>query len=127
MKLTAQQEAFAQHVADGKSQAEAYRLAYPRFRGNDKTCWEMASRAMRKVGARVEALREKLAEKALWTREQSVTVLSGIACGAEKCSDRVSAVKELNAMHGFNAPVKMDVHGMMLAAVLPAKGGSDDC
>lgn len=128
--LTHQQERFAQCVASGMSQAAAYREAYPRANTwRDSSVWVKASElsANAKVSGRIAALRAELAAKLLWTREQSVTVLSGIACGAEKCSDRVSAVKELNAMHGFNAPVKMDVHGMLLAAVLPAKGGSDDC
>lgn len=43
-QLTHQQELFAQNVAAGKSQSEAYRTAYPRsLKWNDKSVWEKAS------------------------------------------------------------------------------------
>jgi hypothetical protein len=46
----------------------------------------------------------------LWTRERSVLLLGNIAVGInEKSSDRISAIKELNAMHGYNEPAKMEI------------------
>lgn len=53
-----QQERFAQEVALGKSQAEAYRLAYNTHRMKDETIWSSASILMAdcKVTARVAAL-----------------------------------------------------------------------
>lgn len=110
-RLTAKQEAFAQAVADGLTLADAFRSSYDASRSTDKSIWESGARLMAdvKVASRVAALREKLAARALWTREQSVNVLSEIAQAGEKDADRVRAVSELNAMHGYDAPKKVDL------------------
>lgn len=121
MAVTPRQEEFAQEVANGHSQAEAYRIVFPNSRKwKDQAVHVNASKMMARtnVALRVAELRADLAKKALWTREQSVTLLSEIASAAEKDSDRVSAVKELNAMHGFNAPQKME-HSMAINWPLP--------
>jgi hypothetical protein len=66
--------------------------------------------ADRKVSAWAADLRAKIAEKHIWTREKSVRVLSEIADDDESRNpDKVSAIKELNAMHGFLAPSKHEV------------------
>jgi len=114
MALTAKQEAFAQAVADGMTQADAYRKAYAAGSMKPATVQSKACLLMAdgKVRARVDELRGKLEEKALWTRERSVAVLADIADGMEcKAVERVAAVKELNAMHGFNAPAKVELQG----------------
>lgn len=108
--LTAKQEAFAQAIASGKTQADAYRLAYNADKQKDATLWSNASRLMAdsKVLARVDELRGKLEKKELWTREMSVKALIG-AYKEGNPTAKIAAVKELNAMHGFNAPTKLDV------------------
>lgn len=114
MALTAKQEAFAQALADGMTQADAYRKAYSVRDATTKSVHELASKLAKntKVASRVDELRGKLEEKALWTRERSVAVLADIADGMEcKAVERVAAVKELNAMHGFNAPAKVELQG----------------
>lgn len=114
MKLTAKQEAFAQAVASGLTQSDAYRKAYAAHRMTDKSVHESASRLMRdvKVASRIDALKGKLEEKALWSREKSVAVLAEIAAGIEsRAGEKVAAVKELNAMHGFNEPAKLAIQG----------------
>lgn len=105
--LTPKQERFAQCVADGMSQADAYRTAYdcaPSTKA--ETIQKRASELMADgaVSGRVIELREMLTEKALWSREDSVNVLKSIANDEmnAKPAERVSAVKELNAMHGWN-------------------------
>ena len=111
MKLTAKQEKFAQCLADGMTQADAYRSAYNASKMKPETIWSKASELMAdgKVTARVTELRAALEEKQLWTREQSVAILSGITLDKEsKATEKVAAVKELNSMHGFNAPIKVD-------------------
>ena len=113
-KLTPREEKFAQGVADGLSQAEAYRQAYQSAAGwKDKTVWSRASELMAdsKVSGRVEELRAELAKQALWSRMDSVATLKPIATGAEKDSDRIAAVKVLNEMHGYNAPTKLEHTG----------------
>lgn len=65
MKLTNQQEKFAQDVASGKSQAEAYRIAYPKSqKWKDESVWAKASHLMgnAKVQARVSELRAEHAK-----------------------------------------------------------------
>lgn len=114
MSLTPQQELFAQHVASGKSQAEAYRIAYPKSAA--WTAQAVANQAHKLMGnpdipPRIQAIRDELAERGLWSREQSVRVLAEIASGGEKDADRVRAVAELNKMHGFEAPVKVEHSG----------------
>lgn len=112
--LTSQQEKFAEGVANGKSQAEAYRAAYPKSqKWKPETLWSKASEMMshRKVSERVAEIRAELAKKSLWTREQSVKVLAEIAMAAEKDADRVRATAELNKMHGFEAPQKIEHSG----------------
>lgn len=111
MSLTSQQEKFAQGVASGKSQSDAYRVAYPKSqKWKPDTVWKRASETMadREVLGRVEGIRAELAAKGLWTREQSVLALVGVVKAPEKATDIVAAVKELNSMHGFNAPTKVE-------------------
>ena len=113
MSLTSQQEAFARGVAEGKTQAEAYREAYPKARRwKASSVYSQASRMLEnpKVSARVEAIRAELAERSLWSREQSVEALKGVISTPDKASDVVAAVRELNAMHGFNAPEQVEVN-----------------
>lgn len=111
-KLTAKQEAFCNGIADGLNQADAYRSAYQGISMTDKTIQEAACRLMAnsKVQARVTELKSRLEKKQLWTREMSVKVLGSIASKTESPhSARVSAVRELNLMHGYNEPSKLDI------------------
>ena len=107
--LTQKQESFAQNIADGMTQADAYRAAYdcaPTTKPETiqkRACELMADGV---ISGRVEELREQLAEKSLWSRADSVNILAEIAQDlGNKAGERVSAVKELNAMHGWNKQV----------------------
>lgn len=111
--LTPKQEKFAQCVADGMTQADAYRVAYdcaPSTKAESIQVNACKLMADANVSQRVAELREMLTEKALWSREDSVNVLKSIANDEmnAKPAERVSAVKELNAMHGFNAKQVID-------------------
>ena len=70
--LTPKQEAFAQAVASGKNQSDAYRMAYRVREGttaaavNQHACRVMA---LGKVSARVEELRAPVVQKARMTLE----------------------------------------------------------
>lgn len=113
MKLTHKQEAFAQAFVTGLNQSDAYRAAYKVRTGTKpESVNQNASRIMAdiNVASRVKALQTELANKSLWTREQSVAVLVDvIGEGDSKAGDKISAVKVLNDMQGFNAPTKLDV------------------
>ena len=115
VKLTAKQEAFAQAIADGLGQADAYRFAYDAEQMKDETVYPNASRLMNnsKVAARVAELKSQVVEKQLWTREMSVKGLMSayrIALEAKTSTGMTAAVKELNIMHGFNEPTKVAVN-----------------
>jgi phage terminase small subunit len=114
VKLTAKQEAFCQGIADGLGQADAYRRAYDAEGMKDNSIYPKASELMKngKVSARIAELRAGVQEKQLWSREMSVKALVQAfreGSGAVK----VSAVKELNAMHGYNEPAKLAINAQV--------------
>lgn len=114
VKLTAKQEAFAQAIADGLGQADAYRFAYDAENMKDESVYPQASKLMKnpKVATRVGELKAQVADKQLWTREMSVKGLISayrIALEAKTSTGMTAAVKELNIMHGYNEPTKLQV------------------
>ena len=118
VKLTAKQEAFCQGIADGLGQADAYRAAYNAEGMKDNTIYPKASELMKngKVAARIAELRESVQEKQLWSREMSVKAL--VAAYREGSgSVKVAAVKELNAMHGYNEPSKVSINGSLIQRI----------
>lgn len=114
VKLTAKQEAFAQAIADGLGQADAYRFAYDAENMKDESVYPQASKLMKnpKVATRIGELKAQVADKQLWTREMSVKGLISayrIALEAKASTGMTAAVKELNIMHGYNEPTKLSV------------------
>jgi hypothetical protein len=114
IKLTAKQEAFCQGIADGMGQADAYRIAYDAEGMKDSTVYSKASILMTegKITARVTELKKALSEKQLWSREMSVKGLVAaykVASSSKNASGMTGAIKELNAMHGYNEPAKVSV------------------
>ena len=85
--LNPQRERFAQEVACGKSQSDAYREAYAKSRKwKAETVQQAASRLMAdsKVYARVEELRRPILEKVGLTLEDHLTKLADLRDKAEK-------------------------------------------
>jgi hypothetical protein len=122
LKLTAKQEAFAQAIADGMGQGDAYRMAYDAEGMKDSTIYPKASRMLSegKIRARVDELKSLVVEKQLWTREMSVKGLIQayrIAQDAKTSTGMTAAVKELNVMHGFNEPTKLSITGSMIQRI----------
>lgn len=117
VKLTAKQEAFAQGIADGLGQADAYRRAYDAGGMKDNSIYPKASELMKngKVAARIAELKASVQEKQLWSREMSVKALVQ-AYKEGSGSVKVAAVKELNAMHGYNEPAKLAVNAQVSSA-----------
>jgi phage terminase small subunit len=64
-KLTSKQEAFAQAVAGGMTQADAYRSSYDVKTATAKSIQELASTLMKnvKVASRVTSLKRELSER----------------------------------------------------------------
>ena len=87
MSLSPKQEAFSAGVAQGLSQAEAYRRAYPRSNAwKDDTVYSRASELMadRKISGRVEDLMRKAAAANEVTQERIVKELARIAFGNKR-------------------------------------------
>jgi hypothetical protein len=112
-ELTSQQEKFCRLVAEGASQASAYREAYPKsqkWKENSVMC--ESSKLMRHthISHRVNVLKEELNRKSLWTREEAVNILKSLLHD-DSCrkNDIINAIKELNKMHGFEEAKKLDV------------------
>jgi transposase len=119
VNLTAKQEAFCQGIADGLGQADAYRAAYGCADWKDNVIYSKASVLMKngKVMERIRELRSSVEEKQLWSREMSVKALVQ-AYREGSGSVKVAAVKELNAMHGYNEPAKVNINGNLVAKVV---------
>ena len=110
MKLTPKQENFARLYVELGSASEAYRRAYDPT--DTKASWiaEEASRTLHHpdVSQRVQQLRDRLEEEAIWNRLDSLRVLAEIAKGIDadaKPSDKVAATKELNSMQGYKKQI----------------------
>lgn len=114
-RLTAKQEAFCQALAAGSSQSDAYRQAYTvKASTSAATIAASASRLMAdpKISTRLDEIRNVMAEAIAWTREDSARALIEIVRGEDpSASAKIAAVKELNAMFGFNAPEKPGIAG----------------
>lgn len=119
VNLTAKQEAFCQGIADGLGQADSYRAAYNAEGMKDNVIYARASELMKngKVTDRIKELRSEVQEKQLWSREMSVKALVQ-AYREGSGSVKVAAVKELNAMHGYNEPAKLSVNGNLVHKVV---------
>jgi phage terminase small subunit len=105
-------EKFCQAYVSGKTVADSYRIAYPNFKGSQRrrqtTGYKLKKR--NDVATRITELQNQLEKRTLWTRETSVKELAKIALKGERDSDKISSIKELNAMHGFNAPIEQNVN-----------------
>lgn len=113
MTLTAKQENFCQAIASGMNQSDAYRSAYDAGNMKPESINVNASKlcADAKVALRVTELKDEIAAKALWTREDSVLTLKSVIDASDKGMEITGAVKVLNEMHGYNAPKEINVTG----------------
>lgn len=129
MSLTHKQEAFAQAVASGASLIDAYTSCYDvTSEERSNGLYVDASKLMSdpNITLRVAYLKDEIAAKALWTREDSVRTLKTVIEGNDKGTEVTGAVKVLNEMHGYNAPVKIEHSGTITKIELVAFGNSTD-
>lgn len=96
-------EKFAQLVASGKSETDAY---YETYKTKNKVSAKAnGNRLMTNaiVRVRVRELQEENAKRASLSREESQNILSEIARDSQMgARDRISAIAELNRMNGWN-------------------------
>ena len=112
MKLSNKQEHFCQEYIKDSNATRSYKMAYSVAENTKEQCiWVNASKLLSnaKVTLRIDELKKALANRNLWTREHSVKILAKIAVSTDtKPTEKTQAVKELNAMHGYNEPTKID-------------------
>ncbi len=114
MTLTPKQEKFAQAVASGMTQSDAYRHAYSTENMADSTIWTKASElaADGKVSGRIKALQEAAAIAALWSRVLSIkTKRQALQIAIEKKDSRaiIQASEALDRLYGYEPPKRVDV------------------
>jgi hypothetical protein len=61
------------------------------------------------IRGRIAELRAHPALDSIWTIQDSLNVLKGIALRSERDADKVAAVKEINNMRGFKAATRYDL------------------
>lgn len=101
--LTAKREEFAKKIAEGMTQADAYRAAYSCQKMSDKTVWENASRLMAdsKVLARVKELRDMAAKPTIITAQKRKEWLTSVIQDPEiDINAKLKASDQLNRMEG---------------------------
>ena len=101
--LTAKQEQFAKGIAEGMTQADAYRSAYNTSKMSDKTIWENASRLMSdsKVTARLKELRDMSAKPTIMTAQKRKEWLTDVINDPNvDINARLKASDQLNRMDG---------------------------
>ena len=111
--MTPKQEAFAIAVSNGKNQADAYRIAYDAKNMKATTIASKASILMTdgNVRAMIDQLKQQLADKELWTREDSIRAMIQVIEEPDNQGCKINAVKVINDMQGFNAATKTQVSG----------------
>ncbi len=114
-KLTQAQDHFARLIVEGKSQAEAYREAYPKSqKWADKALWNRASELAANSGVlgRVSKLRQEAAEKSVMTLDSHLKELERLRNLAEEQGNVNAAIQAEVARgkhSGVIAATKVDV------------------
>lgn len=101
--LTAKQENFAKGIAEGMTQADAYRSAYNTSRMTDKSVWEKASELAKdiKVAARVKELRDMAAKSTIMNAQQRKEWLTEVINNPDiDINAKLKASDQLNRMDG---------------------------
>jgi hypothetical protein len=116
-KLTAKQDKFARLVAEGKTQADAYREAYNALKMADKTVWERASfeASKDKVKTRIDELKKEFTKKldivSTITVERQIKYTQKVIQECLKTGDFNNSLKAMdmqNRLIGLYAPTKTD-------------------
>ena len=101
--LTAKQEMFANKIAEGCTQSDAYRAAYNTSKMTDKSIWEKASELANdiKVAERVRELRDMAAKATIMTAQQRKEWLTAVINDPNvDINAKLKASDQLNRMDG---------------------------
>jgi hypothetical protein len=122
MKLTAKQEKFAQELAKGKSQYQAYITAYPNQADNtretvDANASKLANST--KIVTRVDKLREPLRKKFQKTLEDLLNEMEELKTEADDRKLKLDCMKEQGKLLGFyTQKVENTIKGDTLTEIL---------
>jgi phage terminase small subunit len=103
--LTQKQEIYCLKYIEYGSAAAAYKSAYDAENMKANTVYRKATELNNNgnVTARIYDLRTKLANRILWSKEESIRLLARIAQDETlRARDRINAIKELNSVLGLN-------------------------
>jgi hypothetical protein len=115
-KLTPKQEKFARNVAKGMKQVDAYRDAYDAKTSSKNSQRVQAFEVARNsnVSDMIADLKARAEQGVVWTREMAMTALLDtykLARDQNHAQGATGALKELNAMYGFNEATKINIGG----------------
>ena len=116
--LTVKQEKFAINIANGMNRVDAYRNAYNAENMTDRSVHQKSFELLQngEVTVKINSIKSELAKRELWSREDSINKLKEALDLADRPNDIVAVIKELNNMHGFAAPKKVEYEGEMRIA-----------
>jgi hypothetical protein len=114
--LTPKQMKLARNIASGMPQVDAYRDAYNTTTDNKNTQRVRAYHEARKdnVAAMIQELKERAEQGVVWTREMAMAALLDtykMARDQNHAQGATGALKELNAMYGYNEATKINIGG----------------
>jgi len=115
-KLTPKQEKFARNVASGMKQVDAYRDAYDTqtTNKNSQRVRAYVESTKSNVADMIADLKARAEQGVVWTREMAMTALLDtykLARDQNHAQGATGALKELNAMYGFNEATKINIGG----------------
>lgn len=128
--LTPKQEKFVRSVVAGVPQVDAYRDAYDVTSDNKNTHRVKAYDLSRQsnVSAMIEELKARAERNVVWTRQMAVEALleaADIARGQNHSQGMTGALKELNAMYGYNEATKINIGGQKDNPIVVAQEEKD--
>ena len=115
-KLTPKQEKFARLVASGMKQVDAYRDAYDTqtTNKNSQRVRAYVESTKSNVADMIEELKARAERNVVWTRQMAVEALLDtykLARDQNHAQGATGALKELNAMYGYNEATKINIGG----------------
>jgi hypothetical protein len=115
-KLTPKQEKFARLVASGMKQVDAYRDAYDTqtTNKNSQRVRAYVESTKSNVADMIADLKARAEQGVVWTREMAMTALLDtykLARDQNHAQGATGALKELNAMYGYNEATKINIGG----------------
>lgn len=105
-RLTHNQEVFVNQLALGKSQREAYKIAYPKYaKWKDSSIDSNAHKLFKKTEVRlryeelIKEMREQEQENTMWTREESIATLRYVIDKNKEDLERIQDAAEEELQH----------------------------